>query len=448
MMNTPHKSLNLPRTLEDGLILRLATANDTDVLAEFNTRIHEDDAGVGVWTRDLMSEKHPTTSLADFVIVEDPAANNKIVSTSCLIPQTWYYEGIPFATGQPELIGTDEKYRRRGLCQKVMEVIHQLGDAHGHQMQYITGIPWFYRQFGYEFVMELDAIRVLPVGKIESLKEGETEQFEVRPATEDDIPVLIRLYERQDRGKMVTNPRDEILWKYALSGQSEDSEMKNHVVMVLDADKEICGYYISASRLYGETLQVNDLSLDKTASYYDAVPFITRTLKAQGEQFATDKGEGTSFGKTGFRLGLEHPVYDVLGRKLDQATRPYAYYVRVPDIVGFIKHVTPVLETRLANSPMQNFTGELKLGFYRDGLHLTFEKGKMTNVIALTAKEATAEKGIDAKFPPLVFLKVLFCYRQMEEIGHIITDCGGNKKSQLMLKALFPKKLSRTTHYL
>jgi hypothetical protein len=97
---------------------------------------------------------------------------------------------------------------------------------------------------------------------------------------------------------------------------------------------------------------------------------------------------------------------------------------------------------------MRNFSGELKLGFYRDGLHLTFENGKLTNIAILTAKKAT-EAGMDAKFPPLVFLKLLFCYRSFQELTNEYSDCyENNHKARLLLDSLFPKKLSRITHYL
>ena len=47
-------------------------------------------------------------------------------------------------------------------------------------------------------------------------------------------------------------------------------------------------------------------------------------------------------------LGAEHPVYEALGNRLPTIRDPYAWYLRVPDLSGFLNHIRPVLEKRLA----------------------------------------------------------------------------------------------------
>src|SRR5512138_2980392 len=89
---------HLPRDLGDGLVLRSATPADAEPLAQFNGRIHgrdHFDNMVAAWTRDFCSDAHPAVGPSNVLIVQDTHAN-KIVSTMCLIPQTWTYAGIPF----------------------------------------------------------------------------------------------------------------------------------------------------------------------------------------------------------------------------------------------------------------------------------------------------------------------------------------------------------------
>ena len=112
----------MPMDLGDKLVLRFATPEDTDELVDFNARLHEDPAA-GVAVRDLMSGKHPTTHAGDFTVVEDINAR-KIVSSMCLISQTWSYGGIPFKLGRPEFVATEPDCRRRGLVRKQFDVIH------------------------------------------------------------------------------------------------------------------------------------------------------------------------------------------------------------------------------------------------------------------------------------------------------------------------------------
>ena len=70
---------------------------------------------------------------------------------------------FPFGCGRIEQVGTDPLYRRRGLIRKQMDVIHALSDSKGELVQAITGIPWYYRQFGYEFALDLYCGRVVRV---------------------------------------------------------------------------------------------------------------------------------------------------------------------------------------------------------------------------------------------------------------------------------------------
>ena len=109
---------------------------------------------VAAWTRDLLSGSHPTFGSDDFTIVEE-AATGRIVSAMNLISQNWTYAGIPFGVGRPELVGTEPEYRKRGLVRARLKVIHALSAERGEMVQAITGIPNFYRQFGYEMAMSL-----------------------------------------------------------------------------------------------------------------------------------------------------------------------------------------------------------------------------------------------------------------------------------------------------
>src|SRR5712691_11396345 len=117
-------------------------------------------------------------------------ATGAIVSSMNLISQTWVYDGIPFGVGRPELVGTSLEYRYRGLVRAQFEVIHQWSTERGERLQAITGIPWYYRQFGYEMALNLGGGRVGYRPHIPELKDGEPEPYRVRPATAADLPCM------------------------------------------------------------------------------------------------------------------------------------------------------------------------------------------------------------------------------------------------------------------
>ena len=149
------------RDLGDGLILRRATPDDAEALTTFNAQIfrtagsEQPNTGIAAWTQDLLSGDHPTCSADDFTIVEE-ASTGAIVSSMVLISQTWTYDGIAFGVGRPEIVGTSPAYRRRGLVRTQFEVLHQRSAARHERLQAITGIPWYYRQFGYEMTLNLE----------------------------------------------------------------------------------------------------------------------------------------------------------------------------------------------------------------------------------------------------------------------------------------------------
>src|SRR5438046_2025315 len=97
---TLDENAGLPQALGDGLILRWASPDDGEALAEYNVRHLSDhwsdhpaqpNEEVRGWTRDLMRGDHPTTRAGDFTVVVDTHAGDRIVSSLCLISQTWAY---------------------------------------------------------------------------------------------------------------------------------------------------------------------------------------------------------------------------------------------------------------------------------------------------------------------------------------------------------------------
>ena len=171
------------KKIDDDLILRRGTPADAEALAQFNGKVHADPEDgfaefIAGWVHELTSGNHPTTQAEDFTIVEN-IKTGEIVSTLCLIGQTWNYDGIPFQVGRPELVGTHEDYRRRGLVRKQFDVVHQWSEQRGQVMQIITGIPWFYRQFGYEMAVNLGGRRQGFLEHIPALKDEEEEPLTI-----------------------------------------------------------------------------------------------------------------------------------------------------------------------------------------------------------------------------------------------------------------------------
>ncbi len=439
-MSNQHSSNSLPLNLGNGLILRRSTPADADRLAEFNARIHPDPSdppevgeGIGIWTRDLLRGNHPSFNPDDFTIVED-THSGKIISSLNLISQTWTYEGIPFGVGRPELVATDPEYRNRGLVRKQFDIVHQWSKQRGQMVQVITGIPYFYRQFGYEMAINLGGGRTIYEGQITRLKADEAEPYSIRLANETDIPDICAAYAQISTRNPIVCLREPADWQYEISGKSSDNFNHAQVYIIADQEGQTVGAFASPPVLWNGRQVALFYELNPGISYQAVTPSVLRYLWSLGEAHSPNQEK---IHKIGLNLGSDHPSYSVLQNIHAPASKPYAFYVRVPDLVGFIRHIAPALEKRLKQSPLAGHTGLLKIGFYRGGMKLEFKQGKLVSV---ENYEPEIWSSTDACFPGLTFLQLVFCYRSLEEICYAFPDSWANSSATPVLNALFPKK--------
>ncbi len=429
------------RDLGDGLIMRRSVLEDAEALAEFNGRIHGDDEldaqRVAAWTRDLLSLPHPTLNPDDFTIVEE-AATGRIISSMNLIPQTWSYEGIEFGVGRPELVGTAPEFRNRGLVRAQFEEVHKWSSERGHMVQIITGIPYYYRLFGYEMALDLAGRRVGFEANVPKLKDGAKEPYHIRTAKDADLPFIAELYDRAIQRHAIACVRTPEIFKYELDGQSENNSDHYQMFIIEDLSGELVGYFQHPTWLGNTGVSALWYELKPGISWLAVTPSVVRHLWNKGQEYAKRDGKNcTSFG---FMLGVQHPVYEALGNDVPARREPYAYYLRVPDLIGFLNHIKPALEKRIAESIAVGHSREIKISFYRDGLRLVVEHGRLAAIE--TWKPSSIDEGAIA-FPDRTFLQILFGYRRYEELHQSFADCWcDSEEVRALINILFPKKLS------
>jgi GNAT superfamily N-acetyltransferase len=425
------------RNLGDGLILRRTTPEDAEALDLLNAKVHHEvddpDGFARRWTRELMSGNHPTFKPEDFLVVTDTTRDGAIVSTLNLFSQQWSYGGVEFGIGRPELVGTDPDYRRRGLIRAQFEVIHEWSRRRGHLLQAITGIPFFYRQFGYEMALELGGGRRGHRSGVPKLKEGEQEPYRIRPATEADLPFIARVYRRGCERSVVASVFSPKMWRYLLVRPAGEQFRIIETPKGQRAGLLAHGADVSRDAVVSAVLY----ELKPGTSWLAVTPSVLRYLQATGAEYAAKAKKDLEW--LNFELGTQHPAYEAMPHFLQPGGEPYAFYIRVPDLPGFLRHIAPVLEERLAKSIAPGWSGELKLSFYREGLRLAFEKGK------LTAAEpwSPAQGGESACFRDLTFLQVLFGLHSLHELHAANPDCYPcNNDARVVLGILFPKQPS------
>ena len=431
--------------LQNGIILRKATADDTEKVAAFNDRVHAESGEEGrlaAWTIDLMHGRHPTTSFDDFLVVE--TEEGEIVSSTCNIPQIWHYDGVPIQVGRPELVGTDEKWRKKGLVREQFKALHAISEKKGDLMQVITGIPWYYRQFGYSHALDLGGGAAYDWGRPGNLAkiEEKDEKFEWRPAVVDDIPALQRFYADHCKHSLITAQRDEQIWRHELQGRSTASIYEKFYRLVTNKVGEPAGYV--AFTIWPSGISIAEIGCAAGQAIRPLCLFVTRAIHRHFDQLIkqkySTKNEPEMTKRLIFYLGQQHDAYTALGPQLGKKGKSYAWYIRIPDIPAFLMHIRPVLERRLASSVMMGHTGIHKVNLYREHFAIQFEKGKIISIEPYQAK--TVQDG-DTLFTRPEFIQLICGHKSFSEINHIHVDCYGNAEAAVLMNILFPQQHSQ-----
>jgi hypothetical protein len=201
------------------------------------------------------------------------------------------------------------------------------------------------------------------------------------------------------------------------------------------------GYLAHPFNTWGPMMVATAYELLPGVSWAEVTPSVIRYLRSVGEDYVSENGVNEPFEGFGFWLGRYHPVYQTIPDRLPRARKPYAWFLRVPDLPAFLRRIAPILESRLAASPLVGHTGEIKISFYRSGLRLVFEAGKLAEVSDW--KPTPQGHSGDAGFPDLTFLQLVFGYRSLEELQYAFADCIINgDQAYTLLSSLFPKQAS------
>ena len=316
--------------------------------------------------------------------------------------------------------------------------IHQWSSERGELVQAITGIPFYYRQFGYEMAIDLDGRRFGYEPQVPKLKEGEPEPYRVRPARETDLTFIAETYAETRKHNMLICERTPELFRHDLDGQGRD-HIFSLMFVVEDQAGELVGYLKHLGFVSNGSMNAVFYELKAGISWLDVTPSVVRYLWQKGQEYAKRDGKVcTSFG---FALGEQHPVYDAIKERLPNVRGSYAWYVRVPDLPGFLEHIKPVLENRLADLIVKGYSREMKISFYRTGLRIVVERGRITTIEPWKPNPPSEEGNI--AFPNLTFLQLVFGYRSYEELHYAFPDCWcDDDEVRVLLTALFPKKAS------
>ena len=320
--------------LPGGLVLRTGEPADLDQIAAL-----------------LVARGEPADAVDHRLIVEDPEAGwescavvvdgDRVVSVATLLDETLILAGVPIPAGQVELVATDPRYEGRGLVRALMRWAHDRGTARGHLAQILIGIPYFYRQFGYQYAIELPrsrAVRTVPSPGAE---------YSVRPAGPGDLPAMADLQAGAQRGYDLSMPHSPACWRWLVARDG------SHQLLV-----ERAGVPVATGRLTApddDEVVLGEIAATDPAAAYALV------AHAAGTGALKVKERPGTVGADALESCLAPPPR--------QAAR---YYLRVPEVAALLEHLRPVFAARLAASDLAGASGEVVVSFFRHHVRMSY----------------------------------------------------------------------------
>mgnify|MGYP001156146765 FL=1 len=275
------------------------------------------------------------------------------------------------------------------------------------------GIPYFYRLFGYEYALEdFRAGFLYPETHREKL--AAIPDLEVRRTVESDAPLLAKMYAETAAQADIAMSMAESGWAWAARTRELHANNLEDWVAIEN------GQPIAYARLH---LSRNNLTAFRlTGELAGQQALIKKALDWPGLE---KLGIGTVRNSSLHFWVLE----------LEPGRRPsYGNYVRIIDPALAFRQLEPEFESRLAASTLAGLSREVELGFYRFGVALTFEEGKLVKVEARSGNQSPA-----IGIPPDLLPKFLMGYRSIFEYRRVNPDFIVSKEEDwALLEILFP----------
>ncbi|MHA2600898.1 MAG: GNAT family N-acetyltransferase [Candidatus Thorarchaeota archaeon SMTZ1-83] len=412
------------------------TEQDLEDLLEFNSKVHEDDP------KELrrVIKNLPGFGLDMNYFIRD-VDKGMIVSAMNAIPSTWAYEGVPLRNLELGWVGTLKEYRKRGLVRSLYSHFDILLRDGKYDISVIQGIPHYYRQFGYEFILPLGRRVTLGPHLIPKISEGTEAPFmklSVREAAESDLDKLIRLYDNHNQRLLVYSMRSRELWEIQERFKKEFES--DFTTMVVEEEGRVDGYFrYSLSKGAKDEPQDRVLHVSESSvTSYNGVMRVLHHLRQEALQ------------SQACRIELVGPDQNNLCRMAQdlggKALAWWKFQIRIPDIVSLLKKISRVLEKRLKGTMFHGLTYDVMLNTHRNCYLLRFKNGKITKVQDLGMQETGDRREFRA--PPNELAKLILGDYSIDELNRANIDFLVDGRIRSLIQTLFPKRESCIAYYM
>lgn len=424
---TGHERRDALPASSDKYFVRPGRPDDVDAVVSLNESVHPY-PGVGSWTRDLF-ERHPTVQAGDFVIAES-RADRRVAAALVAIGQRWMVDGASVPAVQVELVGTDPRDRGHGLTGLLLDAVHRRCRSTETPLQLISGIPYFYRRFGYEYAVRSGDAIDIPAAAVDAASGPSDAELLIRPAVVSDALALADVDRAAALLHTVTSPRDERAWRYELTGRRPDSLPRVEVSVLTDRRGVVRGYLVTSPRIGSD----GELKVFAATCVGDRMlpgPWLVmlRHLALIGATSA----------RTSQRVFTSLRMFLPEGHELTRLA-PHGSPRRTDDWYARSDDLRKLLQLRLSAQRRQApwSMPTLLIDTYHEIIRLRFRDGRLYAVDA-TPRDPLGTAG-DVTAPPAAVLQLVLGYASPQELLHRWPDMTVRNPAALeFLTAAFPK---------
>lgn len=358
---------------------------------------------------------HPNMTLKNIYFVRD---EGRLVSTLNLIPVTWSIGGIKLKVAEMGYVGTLPEYRGKGLIRKLVEEYHEDVEAQGYDLAVIEGIPYFYRQFGYEYAVPLLEETRLRLDQIPDYKST----IQIRRFIDEDVPAAIGLLEEAQEKYFVHSVRDEAIWK-TQHRTSIASDPEPFQAFAVEERGRLIAYF-----------RMREVAKEKELLFTE-ISEVDQVAAQAVLGFLKEYGLGHGLETLSVNVSYEEPFTEQVvalgGMKRFPA---YAWQLRVTDYVKMFEKMKPLLESRLAHSMYCGLTETLGFNFRSYTIEVACKDGRIASIHRM---EGGPRSPIGLN--PTVFVQLLTGYRSREELETAFPDIRIAVSHRHLIDVLFPK---------
>ena len=333
-----------------------------------------------------------------------------------LLPQTWVIDGTEVKVAEMGCVGTRPEHRRQRLQWILNDKFDSYAREHGYDLCVLAGIPYFYRQFGYQYAIELNFAAEIDIKKI-----PETEPVLRRgKITESDTAKMDAILRKTQQRYFVKSSRSPEVWKMQQDTGTYGGEPFEGVALTRGDD--LVGYYRYVADTMDSNLYIRELGFSENVS----VEQVICTLKKHAEEIGLKKI------KTG--LASVDPINLRLLELGATGNKPYAWQIKPLNLFGLMEKMKPAFEKRIAGSKFKGLTKELSFNFFKFAVNMVIVEGKIQKMEKYHGEESR-NLGIN----PYAFIQMLVGYKEWRELAEAYPDFWVRDGLDDLVDVMFPK---------